>query len=124
MPGAIYTRPVTIDRGSNATAVDAATAVGIAVSQYFSIAAPLFDSGIQQAGYNVIAGGGGTITTLTADLEFSVDGGATWQVQQAAINLQSTPTGFFQTLAGRIYRFNIKTLVLGTATSVTVAVQS
>ena len=67
----------------------------------------------------------GTVTTLTADLQSSADGGATWSVYPGggfatmilSALAQITVSGL---VAGLLYRLNPHTLSLGSATKVTV----
>lgn len=71
-------------------------------------------------------GAGAVPTTVTANLQSSFDGGTTWQNEQTATGmpLVATGTGLVAVAqncaSGKLYRLNVGTLTLGSATSVTI----
>lgn len=102
--------------------VNAATATGVAAADTFSFPAR-GDGGDRTLALSVI-GLDAVPTTATADLECSADGGTTWQKHSNAIALAATTVATTQRVtnlvAGLLYRINLTTLTLGSATSVSV----
>lgn len=69
-------------------------------------------------------GAGAVPTTVTAQLQASLDGGTTFQNLGAPINLVATGTGTIAVVtnmaAGAVYQLTLTAVTLGSATSVTI----
>lgn len=116
--------PATLDAGTPFLAVNAAAATGASAIQFSS---QRRESGGART-LNVQAVGAGAVpTTVTANLEASSDGGSTFQPygsQGTGLTLVATSVGTQQQVGdlipGIIYRINITSLTIGSATSVSV----
>lgn len=113
------TQVISLDSGLIAVLVNAATAVGFAASQIFTV-------GERPAGGDrsltltpVQVGG---VSALTVDIEVSSDGGTTWQKKHVGVALitasVSTQAVEANIQAGYVYRVNITTLTAGTNVSI------
>lgn len=120
-PGAILTRPATLDRGNSLIAIQAAAAANPNNSQQFCVGASAAGDEAQQYATYHAQGDDGTVTALSVDVEHSIDNGATW-VKQQTIDMNANPVGQFPVTTAGIYRLNPKTVTLGTATKVSVYV--
>jgi hypothetical protein len=112
--------PYTLDAGTSVLLFQGAAA---AASTILFVVQPRGDGGDRTIVLQAL-GVGGSLTTVTANLEASDDGGATFQPYGASgtgIALVATGVGTSQkvldVVAGKIYRVNVTTLVLNTATA-------
>jgi len=121
IPVGLLTGPVVLDPGVEVTVVNGATGTGVGASQYFTVR-PRGDAAATAVSFQAIPTG--TFTSLTANLEFSTDGGTTWNTYPggASLNFQTTPGQQVTNLvSGPQYRLNITAFAGGTSVVINAA---
>lgn len=103
--------------GTPLAVVNAATGTGTGLSSIFSIEGK--SAGARNT-WLALGATTGNFSAFKVDLQVSYDGGATWQTQQAAIDLFNSPAQMLSPplSPGAIARLNVSTFTGGTTASV------